>query len=393
MKVLVAWPELLPKNHAGAVRGWAYVKAIAALGWEPVIVTSKRSLKGTGPEVAEGVHFLSLYESYVGRFPVPFRPFLAPLTVNRLRRLARKSGIEAVLTSTPGLFLAAEAFAVSRLLRVGFYLDVRDPWALEEVYLPKGFRSQSKRWLERTMCLGADRVFTVTESSARLLIETHRISAEKVVTVPNVADLSIFRPNGSSKAVDLVFAGSPAPYRDLPRLMSAIQELAQMLPSLRVRWVGWRTPQLEAETERIINDLTSRGILELGPSVAHEEIPKILNEARIGIVSLTQHELFRTAIGAKTFEYLACGLPIICLGPAGESELGRLVESSDVGAYTSTSHEFAIEAKRILSDQTLLERLAGNSLRAASRYDRGEVTRRALSDALGSWERQEEVAR
>jgi len=132
--------------------------------------------------------------------------------------------------------------------------------------------------------------------------------------------------------------------------------------------------------QSVLEALVSRGVLELLPPVAHQGVPGLLNQARAGVVSLSHEDVFRAAVGAKTYEYLACGLPLFCLGPRGQSELRRLVESENVGFFSSDPDDFSLQVNHVLSDGTLMDALSRNCLRVAAQYDRLEIAKRALLD-------------
>src|SRR5438046_2836487 len=90
--VLLAWPDLLPSNHAGSVRGVALSSAIASLGHDCLIVTPSANKRNRVPLSSRvNVQELVLYDQYAIRLPPPIPAMLMPLTVGRLASLAKKS--------------------------------------------------------------------------------------------------------------------------------------------------------------------------------------------------------------------------------------------------------------------------------------------------------------
>jgi len=380
MNILVAWPHFVPRDHAGAVRGAAFADAVVSLGWKTLVVTPEDGCTDERASPPESVQTLRLYDSYAKRYPPPFPALLLPLTVARLSLVASRQRSDAIISSSPGLFLALEALLVSKLVRVAFFLDIRDAWKLEERTHAGYLRNRFKRRVEGFLCRHAARVWAVTDSLARMLVDDHHLPPGKVSVVPNGADLSRFRPRSGAKTFDLIFLGVPSVYRDLPRLFGALWCLARRRPSVRIVWVGWRPPDLTRMDQSVLEALVSRGVLELLPPVAHQGVPGLLNQARAGVVSLSHEDVFRAAVGAKTYEYLACGLPLFCLGPRGQSELRRLVESENVGFFSSDPDDFSLQVNHVLSDGTLMDALSRNCLRVAAQYDRLEIAKRALLD-------------
>jgi len=374
--ILVAWPDLLPTNHAGAVRGKALANAVERIGWNPLMITprNERSAQLTSP--SEHVELMTLYDSYASRYPPPLALFALPLTVWRLVSLARSNRVVAAISSTPAPFVALETSLMAAILGIPFLFDVRDAWTLEEITHRGFFRF--KRWLEGRLCRRASRVWAVTQSLAKMLVRTHRLPSEKVKVVPNGADLSRFRALNGPRLFDLVFLGAPSLYRDVPSLLKAFDALVSLRGSVKILWLGWREAPLPPGAAALLKDLIRRGSLKLSPPVPHDSVPDALAMSKVGVVSLSGESVFQTAIGAKTYEYLATGLPLLCLGPPGESELRQLVESQRVGFFTVTPEEFAKRGIELISDPDLSSALARNCQRVASKHDRGMILRTAL---------------
>src|SRR5437764_849442 len=49
VNILLAWSQLVSPDHAGAVRGFVFAKAIDRLGWNPVIVTPSKGSREHTP--------------------------------------------------------------------------------------------------------------------------------------------------------------------------------------------------------------------------------------------------------------------------------------------------------------------------------------------------------
>lgn len=380
MTVLIAWPDLFPVTHAGSVRGMAFTKAATELGLSPIIVTPKVSSSTSETTERTDAITIPLYDSYAERLPPPFPVLLLPFTIARLRTVAVKGRVRAIVSSTPGLFLPLESLLVAKLCGAPFFLDVRDSWALEEKSHTGALRNRIKLWLEGILCRRASKIWTVTESLAELIAESHGLSSERVQVVPNGADLSVFHPSDNEKKYDLIFLGAPSSYEDPGRALEAFLGLSSARPALRVLWLGWERGVLDDSAIRILEHLVSSGILELRSRVLNSEVPSLLAQARVGVVSLCGEDVYRTAIGAKVYEYLASGLPLACLGPPGASEVRRLVDSCGVGFYATSPERFALLAAEILAKPEKLEGLRKRCVDVSKRFDRREICQQALQD-------------
>jgi len=387
VNILLAWSQLVSPDHAGAVRGFVFAKAIDRLGWNPVIVTPSKGSREHTPVASNNLRQVKLYDTYSGKLPPPLSLFVLPLTVARLATVAQKNNVDAIVSSTPALFLPLEAFLVSRLKSAKYVLDVRDGWKLEEITHRGRARNWFKRNLERFLCRRADRVLTVSGSLRDLLVKDYRLSQSQVLVVPNGAQLEDFLPWASptEKSVDLLFLGAPSLYRDVTNLLRAFRLLSRLRDTVRIRWVGWRQPHIDREGRDDLEYLTSRKLLELFPPLFHRDVPRLMRDARLGVVSLSKHEIFRTAIGAKTYEYIAAGLPIICLGPSGDSELRRFVETNEVGLFATSPEEFARLAFSALTDDRLSSILLENCRKTAPSIDNIGIVMEALEEIVARY--------
>ena len=310
--VLLAWPDLLPSNHARSVRGVALSSAIASLGHDCLIVTPSANKRNRVPLSSRvNVQELVLYDQYAIRLPPPIPAMLMPLTVGRLASLAKKSRAKLVIGSTPGVFLCLEAYFVARLRGLPFILDVRDSWSLEEVTHHGRLRNSIKHKIEGVLSRGSSEIWTVTESLSALLKKSHRLVGQKIIVVPNGADRARFGPGGESREYDFVFLGAPSPYRDVPRLLRGIEILATKLPRVRGLWLGWRDASLEKEDSARLHRLVSNGTLVLNSPVPHSEVPALLKKARIGLVSISSRQLPPVIISSACFVSLVADVGLI----------------------------------------------------------------------------------
>src|SRR6266545_1315606 len=134
-------------------------------------------------------------------------------------------------------------------------------------------------------------------------------------------------------------------------------------PGSRFAFVGWK-PSPFAET--LAKALREGGVrADLVPPVPREEVGPWMARAKVGLISLADHPVFRTAVGAKTYEYLRAGLPVAALGVSGDSELRRLIEGEGVGVFSADVGEFAAQLAALLSNEARLGALSQRASRLA----------------------------
>lgn len=156
------------------------------------------------------------------------------------------------------------------------------------------------------------------------------------------------------KEFDLVFMGSMSPFRAGP-FMEMLNVLCQRRADLKVALLGvpaatqsWM--QGNAPQPRILEAIT------FVPKVPHSEVAGVLRKARIGFNYHPMEERFQVAIPMKVYEYMACGIAVVCTRfPELDEQLypGEivLVEGDDQAAYASAILE-------LLDDEEQREKIA-----------------------------------
>jgi len=278
--------------------------------------------------------------------------------------------------------LAFQALVAAKLLDLPFVLDIRDTWEMETFTHEGRLRNRLKAFCERACVGGATRVMCVTKTLLGQLASSSGVPVNRFVFVPNGADLSLFSRRQETTIADLVFAGSPAKYRNVPGILDAISELRIFLPDVRILCLGWAGLPEEREIRTWVRDRRLDSNVVLEPSVAHRDVAVTLPRCRLGVVSIPNSPAFRAAVGAKTYEYLASGLPLACLGPEGTSELRTFVEGNKVGFFATTPKEFAERASELLLHEEARELLSDRCVTVAQQFDRRTISDSCLGEVL-----------
>ena len=91
----------------------------------------------------------------------------------------------------------------------------------------------------------------------------------------------------------------------------------------------------------IINDLDIENVI-IKDSMSKQELINEYAKAHIGIVSLKNKNIFRNAIPSKTWEYMSCGLAVVCTIKGdiekliNESNGGICIEPENVEVFVNT---------------------------------------------------------
>jgi len=381
-RLAFVWPMPSSAPTAAAIRLLGFERAAGRLGVQATSIVPRR---GPIDSRWEGVPVipLPLYGSSAagGKGFLPDLLRMVPSTVE-LARTLKGQQVSCVMASTPAPFIPMQALLAAKLLGISFVLDVRDSWEMESVTHEGRLRNWVKERLERLCSRSADRVLCVTPALMNRLVSRYSLPSGRVEVVPNGADLSLFHPGPVPRDLDFVFLGSLSKYRNVEQVLESLARVRLRDRPITAHFAGSGDVPGTAEVRAMALAKGLPETVRFVPSVPHENTPRILRRARLGIVSLSFEDVFRAAIGAKTYEYIACGVPLACLGPPGNSELREFVESQRLGFYVSSPDEFAAQATTLLTDQQEWAEVSTNCIVASRRFDRRVLSEKALRNLV-----------
>lgn len=243
---------------------------------------------------------------------------------------------DVVLGSSPQLFAALAAWRVARRRGVPFVLEVRDLWP--ESLGVAGHRRGLGYWglwlLARFLYRAATRIVVLARGVQRYL-EEHGVPAERIVYVPNGADLGAFtaRTTKGGEGVRLVYAGAHGPANGLDVVLGAAALLRDEA-HVTFLLVG-DGPAKGALTQQARADRLSN--VEFLDPVPKARIPQLLASCDAGLMVLKNLPLFAFGVSPnKLFDYWGAGLPVVCNVPGEVAgwlrEAGGGVQARDATA-------------------------------------------------------------
>lgn len=348
MRILLLGDTYLPERAAAAVRASELAERWTARGHTVTVVTGN-------PHYPEG----RIFSGYANRlfvkdevngvpvqriFTVPYdRGAIVKRIFNQIlfgflpALLDRAGGADIVVGTSPPLTIGLSAWMMARRRGVPFVFDVRDLYpaaieisdALNQHPLIRLFRS-----LEAFVYRKASRITVASRFWAEKII-AQGVQPEKVLVIPNGANVSRFRPapaNGAVRArygiaADRFLVGYVG-LMGLAHGAMVILEAAERLrdsPGIHFLFVGEGS-----DKQAMMHRARSMGLKNttFSESVPPEEVPRILQACDAGVATLKRVEFTRGMIPVKLFEMMACGLPVLFSG-WGESE--EIVRSSEAG--------------------------------------------------------------
>ena len=385
MRILLLWPIFHPTPTAAAIRGEAFARYLAARGNRVLVITPQKDSDARSDRY-EGftVKRMRTYDSLSEKHGFVASSMLSPFLLTAMRREIGAFQPDLIIASSPAPFLALEGFLSSRSQGIPFVYDMRDSWRQEQ-YTHRGvLRNWTKRAIERWLCREADLVFCISDSLSRSTISEYGLSSHKVKVVTNGTEPLREVVEPPKKEYDLVFSGYPAEYRNIPELLKGIA-VASKAMHVKMLCLGWKESPQEGELRTMLRELGIEENVDLCPPVSHDKVARELSRARFGVTSLSGDISLASAIGTKTYEYLAAGLPVACLSPFPESELRDFVIQNQVGFYSLKAEGFARDLVSLLANEEEIARMKGNAREVSTRYYWKSIVDRAFDDYLSMY--------
>lgn len=330
-----------PISASGVIRTVSFAQRLPAFGWDPTVLTvrhAKDSDMGSGEPVPPDISVVRTPEYNLQGFV----DFLQGAT-NRLLTLMGSELRDrfyrdlmcipdpqvAWFSSLPGVRLARRADVVyvscspfssaisgvilKRLTGRPLVLDFRDAWSLNPYNRPAGVHRAAIVRLERMVIGACDHLIVNTPGALRLYRERYREFASRMSVIPNGYDtLNVASPEDRPSGVfRIMHVGSFYRSRGPERLLEALRAIGQ--DDIEFVQVGPSAPVLV----QAARDLRIRVINQ----VPHSEALRLMRTASLLYLKqgvepgVTDY----IAIAAKTYEYLATGLPILAEAPPGDN--------------------------------------------------------------------------
>lgn len=364
LRVLVLNHFAVPRGQAGGTR---HVELFARLSaWQTIIIAGNRNPLTSQVQLPEPgfvpvrvlAHSSNGWRRVLGWVSYAVGAFLVGI---------RQRRIDVVYASSPHLLAATAGWAIAAVRRAPFVMEVRDLWP--QVLVDMGQLSENSRifralrYLEIFLYSRANTIVIMAEGS-RNAIEGLGIQPDKLVYIPNGADLDDFVPSTSRTILrqrlaftrfTAVYAGAHGPANGLELLLDAAEDLQG--EEIDIVLVGGGVAK-----DALVDSARTRGLenVRFLPPISKEEIPDLLHASDLGLHVLADVELFRTAVSPnKLFDYMAAGLPALTNCPGLVSDL---VVAAQCGC--------AVEPERIANGLRQVAKLGPDQLQEMSKAGR-----------------------
>jgi glycosyltransferase involved in cell wall biosynthesis len=330
-----------PLGSSGTMRSVEFVKRLPQHGWKPVVLTvadarepwsARHEPEPEGVEVhrsreldlhglTELLHGAScrvarLFGRELARnlyrellcLPDPQIAWQTTLTGSRLAR-----SCDAVYASCSPFSSAVSACLIKQLTGRPVVVDFRDPWSLNTHHRDSAARRHAIEFMERFVMARADRIILNTEGARWLYEARYPGAAGRITVIPNGYDaLDPVPPRDvpPDGRITIMHVGHFYGLRQPDRLLEALAALND--PTIEFVQVGSEFPSLREYAGRVP--------IRVIPSVPRAEALNLMKTASILYLVQGRVEGERdVAVAAKTYEYLATGLPILADCPPGDN--------------------------------------------------------------------------
>ena len=403
MNILLIHQNFLGRHEGGGSRFNEMTKVwgsqghqITVLGGMVSYTTGRKHIKYknkyfyTEDDFHEGVtvircHVSESYNvSFIGRLWSYFSFVLSSIYAGLFKI---KGKYDVILVTSPPLFTGITAVVISFFKKLPIVFEVRDLWpesAIDTGVLKNKIFIKSAYLFESYIYKKAKLINVLTPAFKTKLMEKG-VRQEKIIFIPNAADFSMaekfqsdrFNPQEYKRVLGLedqfviTYIGVHGLANHLIQLIDAAVLLKDTRIVFQLIGSGSQKEMLQAEAKiRNLKNVIFRD------AVPKTEVFKYILASDVGVSVLKKAEVFKTIYSNKTFDYMACGKPVL-LAIDGVSR--TLIEKADCGFYVEPENSFLIaeKAKELLSmpNSVLMKKGENGFLFAKKYFDREKLAK------------------
>lgn len=169
---------------------------------------------------------------------------------------------------------------------------------------------------EKISCKFSSHVITVAPKCKEILV-SRGVPPDKVTLVLNTPNKDIFNFDAGRRYevindnAKLMYHGTVAERFGLHLAVEALPAILKKIPGSTLNIYGKYDSSYQKRLENLIKDMGLEKNVFLNGRLTFEEIYKVIQKSDFGVVPYVNNEYMNLALSTKTFEYAACGLPVV----------------------------------------------------------------------------------
>jgi glycosyltransferase involved in cell wall biosynthesis len=373
MRILYLHQFFITRAGVGGTRSYEFARRFVARGHGVRMVTA-----GGGRRTVEGIDVAGVsggYSDYVSAtavsYPRRMRGFARFAIAAELAAL-RGPRPDVIYATSPPLTIAVPALAASMRWRAPLVFEVRDLWPEAPIQmgaLENPLLQRLARAAERFVYRRSARVIALSPGIRDGVVRAG-VSPEKVVLVPNAADLDLFRPTPRAHGPFTVsYFGTMGEANDL----SAVLEAAPLVPDIRFVLMG------DGKRRADLAGSAPPNVELPGAAPSKQAVAELAARSSACLTLFKDVPVLATNSPNKLFDTFAAGRPAIV---NMDGWMRELVEQNDAGLYVRAGdgRDLAEKLRLLRDDPETVERMGRNARALAEReFGRDELAGRVLA--------------
>ena len=220
--------------------------------------------------------------------------------------------------------------------------DLRDPWT-DIYYYSKFYPSLFSRKLdlcyERSVLEKSDEIITVGKTLKNSFSQAQKIDENKITVITNGFDESDYTAVTSVRPEKLIitYVGTISESYPIAGLIGALKDLHEKKIDFALRITG----DLSQNIRNLITSDIPASSVEFTPYLEHSLAVKSIMDSSVVVLIIPDHKSNKGILTGKLFEYLASGVPVLCLGPV-DGDAAEIIARAKAGATFGYTDEKGI---------------------------------------------------
>jgi glycosyltransferase involved in cell wall biosynthesis len=338
MKIAIVSPYALPEKGAASMRVDSFAKYFISKKNETVIFTSfKKKNRGY-------LDYIYHYKSFLD-------------LIKKIKKF------DIVILTSPSIKIVFALSFVLSTLKIPFIVDIRD--------LAKNSKfSKIKSLMEKISLRLSSGISVVTKYVKKFLEKDYKIPPNKIIIVPNGVDKKIFYPEYDSKIRGALNIGKKSKIvfyegiigdHDLNLFLEKIDK--KLIKELDIYFVfalivGDVETKSIFELEKFQNKIKDSGLtdrIRILRNIEPNELRKYISSSDMGLAIIPQDENNLYRIPIKAYEYMACGIPVLAIGPKN-GELNKLILENKSGIFIQDFKKINEKIEFMIKNKTKIEK-------------------------------------